>query len=70
MTFQFDSQISRIFPIDEKLSLAFRIEAFNVLNHPSFSNPSASNPSSGSFGQISATSIGARIFQGSFKVIF
>jgi hypothetical protein len=67
MTFQFDSQISRIFTIDEKLSLAFRIEAFNVLNHPSFSNPSASNPSSGSFGQISGTSIGARIFLGGIQ---
>ncbi|HEU5339885.1 carboxypeptidase-like regulatory domain-containing protein [Edaphobacter sp.] len=70
MTFQFDSQISRIFPIREKVSLVFRLEAFNVLNHPSFSNPSASNPSSGNFGQISGTSIGARIFQGSFKVAF
>ena len=70
MTFQFDSQISRMFPIKEKASLAARLEAFNVLNHPSFSNPSASNPSSGSFGQISGTSIGARIFQGSLKIIF
>jgi hypothetical protein len=70
MTFQFDAQISRIFPIYEQLSTALRLEAFNVLNHPSFSNPSSSNPSSGSFGQISGTSIGARVFQGSVKIIF
>jgi hypothetical protein len=73
MSFQFDSQVSRIFPIREKLSLAARLEAFNVLNHPSFSNPSSSGPvvgGGGSFGEISGTSIGARIFQGSLKVIF
>jgi len=40
------------------------------LNHPSFSNPSASNPSSGSFGEITATSINARVFQGSLKITF
>jgi len=73
MSFQFDSQVSRIFPIKEKLSLAARLEAFNVLNHPSFSNPSSGGPvvgGGGSFGEISGTTIGARIFQGSLKVIF
>jgi len=70
MTFQFDSQISRVFPVRKSLSLVARLEAFNVLNHPSFSNPSASNPSSGSFGEITATSINARVFQGSLKITF
>jgi hypothetical protein len=70
MAFQFDSQISRIFPVTEKLNLDFRLEAFNVLNHPSFSNPSSGNPSSSTFGEITGTSIGARVFQGGLKVIF
>jgi hypothetical protein len=70
MLFDNDAQISRIFPIEGRISIDARIEAFNALNHPSFSNPSSSNPSSGSFGEITGTSNGARIFQGGLKVIF
>jgi hypothetical protein len=80
MFWQFDSQISRVFPIKEKLSLDLRIEAFNVLNHPSFANPSSSGPpnpgaATTSFGSITGTTGGvgglaARIFQGSLKIIF
>jgi hypothetical protein len=68
-SYQFDAQISRIFPIHESLSATLRLEAFNVLNHPNFSNPSASLTSS-TFGQISSTSNQARIFQGSVKIKF
>jgi hypothetical protein len=70
MFFQFDSQISRIFPIGEKLNLDLRLEAFNVLNHPTFSNPSSGNPASSTFGEITGTSNSARVFQGGIKVIF
>jgi hypothetical protein len=65
---QFDAEISRLFPIRERVNLDFRLEAFNVLNHPNFNNPNATLNSS-TFGQI--TSAGsARIFQGAFKVLF
>ncbi len=70
MFFQFDSQLSRMFPIGEKLNLDFRLEAFNVLNHPTFSNPGSGNPSSSTFGEITGTSNAARVFQGGIKVIF
>jgi hypothetical protein len=80
MFWQFDSQVSRIFPIKEKVSLDLRIEAFNVLNHPSFANPSSSSPpnpgaATTSFGSITGTTGGvgglaARVFQGGLKVIF
>ncbi len=66
---QFDAQISRIFPIHESLSTTLRLEAFNVLNHPDFSNPAASLTSS-TFGQISSTTNAARVFQGSIKINF
>jgi hypothetical protein len=69
--FQDDAQISRIFPIHEKYNLDLRLEAFNVLNHPSFSNPNSSGPSfTGSFGEITGTSVGGRVFQGAIKVFF
>ena len=75
MFFQFDSQISRTFPIYEKVNVLFRLEAYNLLNHPNFANPSSSNPSAASFGEITATTGGtgglqARLFQGALKVSF
>jgi hypothetical protein len=66
---QFDAQISRIFPIGERFNTTFRLEAFNVLNHPDFSNPGA-NITSSTFGQVSSTTNQARVFQGSLKVNF
>jgi hypothetical protein len=68
--YQFDAQISRIFPIHERLNLDLRLEAFNALNHPNFSTPSSSNPTSSTFGQISSTSNNARVFQGGIKLSF
>jgi hypothetical protein len=56
--------------VRDRLKVDLRLEAFNVLNHPSFSNPSSSGPTGGSFGEISNTTIGARIFQGGVKLSF
>jgi hypothetical protein len=36
---QVDASIGRKFPITEHLNLQFRADAFNVLNHPNFTNP-------------------------------
>ena len=80
--FQFDSQISRIFPIHERYNLTFRLEAFNVLNHPNFAFSSATQTlTSSTFGQLSTTpsststdppnsAFSARVFQGSLKFAF
>lgn len=66
---QFDAQISRIFPIHESWTTTLRLEAYNVLNHPNFSNPTAGLTSS-TFGQISSQSNAARVFQGAVKINF
>ena len=71
--FQFDGQVSRIFPLHERLNLDLRLEAFNVLNHPDFGSPTAT-VSSSTFGQISSTAsadnFSARVFQGVAKIVF
>jgi len=77
-SYQFDGQISRIFPIHERLNTTLRLECFNILNHPNFNPPTGSGQtgsngalSSSTFGQISGTSgSGARVFQGSVKFNF
>jgi Carboxypeptidase regulatory-like domain/TonB dependent receptor/TonB-dependent Receptor Plug Domain len=38
---QFDLSTARKFPITERVNLQFRADAFNLLNHPNFTNPSA-----------------------------
>lgn len=81
--YQFDAQISRIFPIHESLAATLRLEAFNVLNHPNFNIPTgitsgtpggptgqAGVLTSNTFGQITSTANQARIFQGSVKITF
>jgi hypothetical protein len=71
--FQFDAQISRIFPIHQRLSATLRLEAFNVLNHPNFAVPSTlSFNTLTTFGYVTGTTSGAtaREFQGSIKIKF
>ena len=69
--FQNDAQISRIFPVHEKYNLVLRLEAFNVLNHPSFNGVKNGGPTfTGTFGEITGTSVGGRVFQGVVKMFF
>lgn len=64
----FDSAAFRTFPIRERLSLRFRIDAFNTLNHPTFNNPGTSLTSS-DFGDVTGSGSG-RALQLSAKLSF
>jgi len=69
--YQVDAQISRIFPIYERLNMTLRLEAFNMLNHPNLNIPTGTSTgtiggttggaavlTSSTFGQISSTTGG------------
>ncbi len=68
--FQFDTSLVRTFPVRERLQMMLRLEAYNVLNHPSFTAP-GTTMSSSTFGVVTAEAgNGARTFQGAVKLIF
>ncbi len=55
--FTFDTSVSRIFPIRERLQVEFRFDAFNVLNHfnPKLGDPgSIQGQNSANFGRITS----------------
>jgi Carboxypeptidase regulatory-like domain/TonB dependent receptor-like, beta-barrel len=51
---QVDLSMQRAFTITEKIHLSFRMDAFNILNHPNFANPSGQvgNGTFGTFTQM------------------
>ncbi|HEX5483062.1 MAG TPA: TonB-dependent receptor [Terriglobia bacterium] len=65
----FDMNISKIFPITERVRFEVRMEGFNVLNDPQFSNPNTTLTSP-TFGVISGTRVDNRELQWGAKVIF
>jgi hypothetical protein len=50
-----DGSLCRTFPIHEALALQLRADAFNALNHPTFTNPGVSLTST-NFGEVTGTS--------------
>ncbi len=74
--FEVDASLNRTFPFRERLALNVRLEAFNVLNHPNFTNNSASGAgafttglNSATFGSITGAA-DPRIFQAAAKITF
>jgi hypothetical protein len=63
-----DISLIKAFKIGERNSFQFRVDAFNVLNHPIFSTPNAVNIGTpGTFTQITTTAVPARLIQFGFK---
>ena len=64
----FDVSILKSFRIGEKNNFQFRVDAFNVMNHPIFTTPSAVNIGTpATFTQITGTAVPARLIQFGLK---
>jgi hypothetical protein len=57
-------------PYAEKHSLQFRVEFFNMLNQPSFSNPNANLAARGTFGRITSTASTPRVIEFALRYAF
>jgi hypothetical protein len=64
----FDLAVQKITKVRESMSVQFRAEFFNALNHANFGNPSGSF-TSGSFGRVTSASAG-RVGQMSLKFLW
>lgn len=66
----FDSSISRQFPIHDTMAFGLQVQAFNALNHPVLGTPGSTITTSSSFGVITGTASTNRILQFSAKLSF
>jgi hypothetical protein len=66
---QLDTTLKKVFQIHERLNTELRLEAFNVANHPTFSNPSATI-GTGSTGSVTTTLNANRTLQAAIKINF
>ena len=69
---QWDFGVHREFPIRELLTLQFRAELFNILNHPNFAQPigDISNPKFGQSAQMLGQSLGGNVGGGGFAALY
>jgi hypothetical protein len=65
----FDFSISKRTPITERVSLAFRAEAYNIFNRVQFSPPNT-QPGSSTFGQVTAQYNQPRLLQFGLRLLF
>jgi hypothetical protein len=65
-----DMSVLKDIAIYERVKLQFRAEAFNMPNHPSFSNPAANISVPTTVGKITNTSVASRAIQFGLKLLF
>ena len=71
--FNFDATVAkntRVGGIHEDGVLQFRVEFFNLFNHPQFNNPAVAFNAGASFGQITSASVNPRLIQLTLKYVF
>jgi len=66
---RFDASASKTFSVGETKSFQVRIDATNVLNHPTPGNPTLDINGNNTFGNIT-TKTGTRAFQGQLRLSF
>ncbi len=64
-----DASLRKNFPLFEKVTMQFRFEVFDFLNHPNWGAPNVT-PTSGSFGTITGKTNDDRQLQLALKAIF
>ena len=64
-----DASLRKNFPIVERLTMQFRFDVFDFLNHPNWGGPN-STPTSGAFGTITGKTNDDRQLQLALKLIF
>jgi hypothetical protein len=64
-----DLSLGKVFPVKERLSVQYRAEFFNVLNHPNWGDPGTSFGSA-TFGRITSTTGDPRVIQMGLKLLF
>ena len=64
-----DASLRKNFPIMDRLTMQFRFDVFDFLNHPNWGGPNAT-PTSGAFGTITGKSNDDRQLQLALKMIF
>jgi hypothetical protein len=65
-----DLVLSKSFEMGAERRLEFRVEAFNVLNHPSFGPPARDIATPNTFGLISSTISSPRVIELALKFYF
>jgi hypothetical protein len=66
----FDASMSKTFRISESKSAQIRMDATNVLNHPTPPDPTLSINSNTTFGNMEGDKTGSRSFRGSVRITF
>ena len=66
----FDASMSKTFRISESKSAQIRMDASNVLNHPTPPDPTLSINSDTAFGYMTDGKSGSRSFRGSLRLTF
>jgi hypothetical protein len=69
-SWEFDANIRKSFQITESKSLQIRLDASNILNHPSPNNPTLSINSMNDFGFIQEKNTNHRQFQAQLRLLF
>ncbi len=69
--FNFDMALDKTTKVTERTSLEFRVEEYNLFNHPQFNEPiNTAISTTALFGQITSTAVAPRVMQFGLKFLF